>query len=385
MRFIHTADLHIGKIVNEFSMLKDQAYILDKISEIAVKEKVDAVIIAGDVYDRSIPPADAVCLLDQFITTLIKAGITVCVIAGNHDSAERLNFASQILKEQKLYMSGTFDGTVKKVLLEDKNGPIQIHLLPYVKPAVVNDIYHTECKSYEDAVRTILERNPVDDGIRNILVTHHFVTNGSILPEQSESESPLSVGGADQINASCFSDYDYVALGHLHCGQKIGSSPIYYSGSPLKYSKSEVFHKKGIRLIEMNEKGHLVNQFIPLNPLHDMRCIEGTLSDLISDEVVSSIPKEDYIFATLTDELELIDPMKTLRSVYPNTMQLILKKNMLDDLETESETAIRKTKSTAELFGDFFSYTTGREMDESRNAVFQKILERLDGEENETN
>lgn len=438
MKLIHTADLHIGKIVNEFSMLNDQKYILQQILSIVEEEKADGIIIAGDVYDRSIPPADAVTVLDWFLSSLIEKNVKVYLISGNHDSAERVGFANKILDAKGLYIGGTYDGTIKKVTAEKDGVKADIYLLPFVKPQVVeyyeqnanaesnqqelnqenisqpntnqqeldqqdthqqgmsqSNMYQSNksqsnmnqqevsssIRTFESAVKASLSHLELDPAAINILVTHHFVTSGGILPEQSDSETSLSLGGIDKVDTSVFDAFDYVALGHIHRPQRIGRDTIRYAGSPLKYSFSEVTHKKSVTILEIGEDREITVRTKELIPLHDMRKIRGTMKDLMNPEYYELADTKDYIQATLTDTVELVDPIGTLRSVYPNIMQLILEKNQQETEVLTQNLCERKSKSALELFDDFYTTVTGREFDEKRREIIQEILESVTGGE----
>lgn len=399
MKLLHTADLHIGKVVNEFSMLNDQKYILQQILEIAEEEEIDGIIIAGDVYDRSVPPAEAVTVLDWFLSTLIERGIKVYMISGNHDSAERVGFANKILDDQGLYIGGTYDGTTKKVHVEKENVSVDLYLLPFVKPQIVNyyekgtesepesmdnpenGAGNAAIRTFEEAVQTSISHMELDKDAVNILVTHHFVTSGGILPEQSDSETSLSLGGIDKVDTSVFDDFDYVALGHIHRPQKIGRDTIRYAGSPLKYSFSEVTQKKSVTILTITEEKQIQIQTRPLHPLHDMRKIKGTMKDLMNPEYYQLADTNDYIHATLTDSVELLDPIGTLRSVYPNIMQIQLEKNLQETKVDKANLETRKMKSPLELFDEFYTSVTGREFDEKRRAIMEEIVESVTGGE----
>lgn len=388
MRILHTADLHIGKVVNEFSMLEDQKYILQQILEIAHKREVDAVIIAGDVYDRSIPPAEAVTLLDWFLESLVESKIQVFMISGNHDSPERVGFASNILDYKGLYIAGESNGIAKKVTINDSYGPIHFYLLPFMKPQIVKYYLslgkvekeiEDSIRTFEEGVRASLKEMEVEEEERNILITHHFVTNCGIAPEESDSEVSLSLGGVDNVEASVFDDFDYVALGHIHRPQMVKRESIRYAGSPLKYSFSEVLHKKSITIIEMKEKGDLTIENVELKPLKDMRKIKGELKELMDPKYYGQANVEDYIQATLTDDMELVDPIGTLRSVYPNVMQIILEKNLRETKGDQKNFIERKSKSTIELFDEFYTNVTSRDFDEERRQIMLDILEEAVG------
>lgn len=375
MRFVHTADLHIGKFVNEFSMLKDQEYILDQIITILEEEKADALIIAGDVYDRSIPPAEAVALLDRFLSELIQKDIKVFMISGNHDSPERIGFAKDIVEEKGLYIAGTYDGNARVVNLKDDYGTIKIHLLPFIKPAVVKYYLQEEkINDYQNSVQALIQQAGLKKEERNILMTHYFITSGGIQPELSDSESTISVGGVDNVDASVFEGYDYVALGHIHRSQTIGGNHIRYAGSPIKYSFSEVHHKKSVTIIDMKEKGQLDIRVRDLKPLHDMRKIKGNLKELMDEKIQKEADVNDYIQATLTDAKELIDPIGTLRTVYPNTMQVIIEKNIRNEENVVAFERI-KNRSTIEIYKEFYEAVVGQDFDQERYALMKEIID----------
>lgn len=368
MKLIHMGDLHIGKVVNGFSMLEEQAHILRQIEEIAVEEKADAVVIAGDVYDRSIPSTEAVELLDDFLTALLGKRIPVVMISGNHDSGERVAFADRILEKQGLYIAGGYDGTLKRIRFEDDFGGVDFVCMPFVKPAVAT-------------VEEMLAGTPMtlDLRTRHVLVTHYFVTGeDGQAPELSDSEGTVSVGGLDNVSASLFGMFDYVALGHIHKRQKIGEREVWYAGSPLKYSFSEASQVKGVNVVTLGKKGEIQVTQRQLVPLHEMRVIRGKLDALISPEVLKEADREDYIKAVLTDREELIDPIGTLRSVYPNVMQIELEKNE-ERQQDGYETAIgEQQKTTGELFMEFFELLRGEPMDERRARIVKETEEELE-------
>ncbi|MBO5279047.1 MAG: exonuclease SbcCD subunit D [Lachnospiraceae bacterium] len=360
MRFLHTGDLHIGKTVHEFSMLKDQSYILNQIAEIAKKERVDALLIAGDVYDRSVPPAEAVSVFDAFVEQIRNLGITIYVISGNHDSAERLSFASGLLKKQGLIIEGEADGKARQYRLSDETGEVCLYLLPYQKNTQLKEALEAVC---------------VDENAVNILMAHAFAVAGSELPKLSDSEVLPQVGTVDAVDVSLFDKFDYTALGHLHGAQQIGTGAVYYAGSPLKYSFSECNQEKSVWLVETQGRNVSVKRW-PLRPLHDMREIEGELSVLIREDIASLADREDYLSVTLTDREELLDAMGSLRTVYPNVMKLILKKNLAgEEMSWESAKQARE-KSLPELFSEFYQAVRGEEPDEERLAVIREASEK---------
>lgn len=372
MKFLHTGDLHIGKKIYELSMLEDQKHMLEQIYDVALTEKVDAVLLAGDIYDRSVPSTEAVELLDDFLTRFIEAKIPVIMISGNHDSPERVGFADKILEKQGLYIAGSYEGRLRRVSFQDTYGEVCVVCLPFVKPAVA------EGKNCAEAVRNILDKEQIDfkDGRRYVLLTHYFVTgeNGEA-PELSESETGVDVGGIDNVSADVFAGFDYVALGHIHRAQQVGSSRIYYAGAPMKYSFSEANGSKSVMLVTVKKPGEVAVVRRPLEPLHEMRCIKGKLQELIKEEVVNaaSVSPLDYIQATLTDREELIDPIGTLRSVYPNTLQILIERNYVVDEQGYESRLQGEIKGTEELFGDFYEMLTGEKLDELQEAVVTEV------------
>lgn len=366
MKFLHTGDLHIGKIVNDFSMLEDQRYILKQILEIAKNQQVDAIILAGDIYDRAIPPAEAVVVLNDFLNDMVQADIPVLMISGNHDSPERVGFADAILEKQGIHIAGIYRDTLKQVTLQDSYGEVTFVLMPFVKPAVVG------VKTSAEAVAKMLGSLESDDK-RSVLVSHYFVTDQGREPELSDAETTIHVGGLDNVEASLFESFDYVALGHIHKPQRIGSGQVYYAGATLAYSFSETGQTKYVNLVEMREKGQVSVERIALKPLHEMRKIKGRIEELMKPEIVKAADCQDYIQAELTNEEELIDPIGTLRSAYPNVMQIVLSKN---ERMAGSEYVSRleeKRKSIPELFAGFYEMIRGEEPDEERMAMIKAV------------
>lgn len=374
MKFLHTADLHIGKKIFELSLIEDQKYILSQIYDIACEEAVDAVLIAGDVYDRAVPSTEAVSLLDDFLTRLQEKGIPVIMISGNHDSPERVAFVDAILEKQGLYIAGNYQEPLKTVVLEDEYGPVHFVCMPFVKPAV------TDGSNSREAVEHMLANLPVKPDMREryVLLTHYFVTgeNGEN-PELSDSETDINVGGLDGVPVSLFRNFCYVALGHIHKSQRIGKNHVYYAGSPLKYSFSEVRGEKSVNIVELNGTGVEAVRKRELKPLRDMRCLKGQLAALIQPAIVEENAecREDYLQVTLTDEEELIDPIGTLRSVYPNVLQILIEKKLITGSGEYESKISRERKSTAELFGEFYEMLKGEPLDEKRRAVVEEAAE----------
>lgn len=375
MKFLHLSDLHIGKRVNEFSMIEDQEVILKQITKLVEKEKPDAVVIAGDIYDKSVPSVEGVTLFDDFLTELSRLQISILIISGNHDSADRLNFAGRIMERSHIYIAGVFDGRIKSVEFEDQYGPVCFYLLPFIKPAMVTR-YYPEIETYQDAVEAVISDTPLDPLKRNILVAHQFVVSGMELPERSESELE-SLGGLDQISAATFDAFDYVALGHLHGPQRIGRDTIRYAGSPLKYSFSEARQKKSVTMVTVEEKGKVIYELIPLTPLHDMREIKGPIDSLLDNKYYTV----DYIHATLTDEENLIDPLGRLRTIYPNIMKLDFENSRSTSREHSRMSASDvKSRSPLELFNEFYEMQNNQPMNEAEIEIMSKLLEGLEDE-----
>lgn len=372
MKILHTADLHIGKKIFELSMIEDQKYILKQIYDIAVREQVDVVLIAGDVYDRAVPSTEAVSLLDDFLTSLIWAKIPVIMISGNHDSPERVAFADRILEKRGLYIAGNYCEPLKTVTLEDEYGPVTFVCMPFVKPAVTGNA--TASQAVEQMLSTL--PIPVDGSRRQVLVTHFFVTGEQEeAPELSDSAGDVNVGGLDNVPAGLFQNFAYVALGHIHRPQHIGKGNVYYAGAPLKYSFGEALNEKSVNLVELGKPGEVTVSRIPLKPLREMRCIKGKLQDLMSREVLEmpEISREDYVQATLTDTEELIDPIGTLRSVYPNVLQILLEKNQMAEGQAYEGSIHGVKKSTVDLFAEFYEMLKGEPLDEKRLSVVREV------------
>ncbi len=379
MKIVHSGDLHIGKVVNGFSMIEDQRHILRQICKISREERADALILAGDIYDRAIPPAEAVTLFNDFLTDMVREKIPVFMISGNHDSPERIGFADEILKDKGIYIGGVYKDKLKQVRIRDAYGEVTFVLMPFVKPAAAG------AKNSGEAVGNMLSKEKREDGKemeeRRVLVTHYFVTDHGKEPELSDGETAIHVGGLDNVECSLLDGFDYVALGHIHRNQQIGKRQIYYAGSPLVYSFSEAGQEKGVNLVELGEKGKLSVRRIPLKPLHEMRKIRGNLRELIRPEIVAAADARDYIKAELTDEGELVDPIGTLRSVYPNVMQIVLTKNEKKESMDYTSRLKEKRKSIPRLFKDFYEMIRGEELDGERMKVVEEAAREAEGME----
>lgn len=380
MKFFHISDLHIGKKLREMDISKDQEYILNEIIKMVDKEKPDGILMAGDIYDRSVPPADAMNLLDDFITQLEERNIQVFIISGNHDSPDRLQFGKDILEKNQVYITGTFHGSLEKVVLSDQYGPINIFMLPFIKPSIVGNYYKDQViDSYEKAVALVLGSEKIDTNQRNILIAHQFITNNGQEPDQSESEA-IRVGGLDNIDVSHFDSFDYVALGHIHRPQKVGRDTVRYCGTPLKYSFSESNHKKSVTMIELKEKGNIDITLLPLTPMKDMKIIKDTLKNLLSlEEYINH--SEDYIYAIITDEEDLFDPIGQLRSVYKNILFLEIEKEKTQLSNNESFLLEEvKEKKPLDMFREFYINQNNNKMTESQEKIFMEILDKIGGQ-----
>lgn len=380
MRFLHTADLHIGKRVNEFSMLEDQEYILRQILKTADKEQVEAVLIGGDVYDKQVPSAEAVRLFDWFLTQLNSRKLPVFVIGGNHDSVERLSFGAQIMEESGVYLTQSYDGKVVPVRLEDAYGPVNLWMLPFLKPAMVKRFFpEQDIVTYQDALETVIGHMELNREERNLLIAHQFVTGA--VTGGSEDSVEVFVGGVENVDASVFADFDYVALGHIHRAQSAGGEQIRYSGTPLKYSFSEIRHEKSVTIAELKEKGSLTVHQEPLKPLHDMREIRGSYEELVLRENYQGTNLEDYLHVFLTDENDIPDVIGRLRSIYPNIMKLDY-----DNQRTRRNQELMKEEaameqSPMELLGQFFLQQNNQEMSPEQTEYARTLMETIRKEE----
>jgi len=373
MKLMHLSDLHLGKRVYEFSMYEDQKYILSQILEIADEEQVQAVMICGDIYDKQIPPAESVQLFDDFLTKLSERKLPVFIISGNHDSAERLSFGARLMEQSGVCFSETFSGKIQTYQLQDENGSLNLYLLPFLKPTIVRQAFpEAEIAGYQDAVSYALQQLEPDQSQRNILMAHQFVTGA----HRSESEEIL-VGGLDNIDASVFDAYDYVALGHIHTPQKVGRETIRYCGTPIKYSFSEAAKDKSVTIVEFAEKGKVQIQEHILKPLHDLREIRGTYEELTARKNYADTDVEDYLHITLTDEEDIMDVMDKLHTIYPNIMKLDY-----DNLRTRNSNHISgadplQEKSPAELFEAFYQLQNNQNMTVQQKEYIAQMIDKI--------
>lgn len=381
MRFLHLADLHIGKRVNGFSMIEDQKFVFEQVYNVIENEKIDGIIMAGDIYDKPVPSAEAVKLFDEMLTRLVSINLPIFVISGNHDSAERIGFGSDILSAAKVYMSRVYNGNLQKIELEDDYGKINVYLLPFIKPATVKNIYkEAEIKDYDDALEYVLSQEKIDETKRNVIVSHQFVTGAM----RSESEE-VSVGGLDNVSVENYEAFDYVALGHIHRAQQMGRESARYAGTLLKYSFSEEKHNKSMTIVDLKEKGNIEIKEIPVKPLHDLKTIKGKFSKITSEEFYKELKKEDYYRAVLTDEDDILNAIGKLKSIYPNLMSMEYDNtrtrsySVVDNVETE------EAKSPLDYFEKFFEKQNGRKMSEKQRDYLLEILGEAREESHETN
>ena len=374
MKILHLGDLHIGKSVCDFNMIEDQKYMLEQILDIIGKHKVDAVLIAGDVYDKSIPSEEAVRLLDWFLCRLSEMGTETFLISGNHDSDERLNFGSSLFEANRIHISAKYDGTVYMRECRDRFGRVNIYLQAYVQASQVSDVYPDEnIISYEDAVRTALSHADIDPAERNILVAHQFVAGKSGDPRLggSEGAAAVNVGTIEKIGYDCFDDFDYVALGHIHSPQKIGRDTIRYSGSLLKYSLSEADNTKSVPIVTLEEKGNVSVELIELKPLRDMRHLKGRMSQLLAPENILS--PDDYIYVTLTDDEPAGNAMGIFQQYYKNTMKIVYDNIHTRETEQADIANITQEKTYPELISDFYRMMYGCDISDEELRMMKEV------------
>lgn len=373
MKFVHLSDLHLGKRVNEFSMIEDQAYILTKILGIIREERPDGVLIAGDIYDKSVPSVEAVSLFDEFLKQLSRQQTQVFIISGNHDSPERLGFASELIALSGIHIAPAYDGMVCPVSLEDGYGTVNVYMLPFIKPVHVRSVFPEEkAESYTEAVSAAIAHMDIREGERNILIAHQFVTGAA----RCESED-ISVGGLDNVDASVFDAFDYVALGHIHGSQQIGRESVRYCGTPLKYSFSEAKQRKSVTVAELKEKGNLGIRTVSLTPLRDLRELKGTYEELANRKNYEGTSLEDYLHITLTDEEDIVDVVGKLRVIYPNLMKLDY-----DNRRTRENREITggdemEAKTPMELVREFYERQNNQPMNGKQEALVSRLMEKI--------
>lgn len=370
MKLLHISDLHLGKRVNEFSMIEDQKYILANILDVIREEQVDGALIAGDVYDKTVPSEEAVQLLDWFLTRLSDLSVDTYIISGNHDSSVKLSFASELIDQSGIHIAPVYNGTVKPYELTDPYGSVNIYLLPFLKPANVRSIFpEEEIKDYTDACRAAISHMEIDPQKRNVLVAHQYVRGGI----KSESEE-VSIGGLDQVDVDVFDVFDYVALGHLHGPQKVGKTTVRYCGTPLKYSFSEETHKKSVTIVTLGEKKEVDLRTVELTPKRDLRSIRGSFEQLLSKDFYETTACDDYLHIVLTDEEEILDAVDRLRVIYPHLMKL-----SYDNCRTRQNNELDVTeeihrKSPVELFEELYELQNNQTMNDEQQRFLTGLV-----------
>ena len=372
MKLLHTGDLHLGKSLGDFDLADDQQYMLDRLLEIVDSRAVDAVLIAGDVYDKAVPSEAATRMLDYFLSRLAERGVQVFMISGNHDSDERLNYGSNIFKTNRVYISAKYKGELFKQTIRDGDEAVNVYLLPFVKASQVKHFYpDSKIETYHDAVKTIIQNAAIDRSACNVLVAHQFVTGKSEDPSFGGSESlgTLSVGLVEKIGYDCFDDFDYVALGHIHSPQQVGRKEIRYSGSPLKYSLSEARNEKSVTIITINGKNNIGIEQIPIRPLRDVRHIRGELNEVLDKSKTANTG--DFMYVTLTDEEIINNAMEIIRQVYPYTVKIDYDNSHTREIEQVDISKIAENRSFEDLIGDFYRQIYGCEITEEEMDIMR--------------
>ena len=374
MRFLHLADLHIGKALHKQSLLADQRYILQQILEIARTHQIDAVLIAGDVYQRNAPSSDAMTLFSDFLSALAEMHLPCYIISGNHDSAERVAYLAEIAAHSGIRIAGACSAEMYSYETADEYGSLTVHLLPFTAPLHVRQKYPDEAeqiRSYDDALRVLLSHYPVPDTGRHVLVAHQYLTGGAVCDSEE-----LAIGGLDNVSASLFDGYDYVALGHLHGPQQVSRAEVRYAGSPLKYSFSEVHQHKSVTIADIREKGNVIIETVPLTPLHEMQELTGSLRELMQHE-----PTGDYVHAVLTDVNPPSDAVRMLRTVFPNLLQMTVQNTRIRADEIPDEQALPQRTDFAGLLSDFYAaQNCGAAPTDRQMQIVRDLLAQLDRE-----
>lgn len=373
MKLMHLSDLHIGKRLNEFSLLDDQSYILDEILRITEEQKPDAAAIAGDIYDKSTPSAEAVALFDSFITRLARLVKPIFVISGNHDSAERIAFGSSLMQTAGVYLSPVYNGAAEPVKVNDEFGSVNVYMLPFIRPSDVRRVYpDDDTESFDSAFKAAVSHLDVNENERNIMIAHQFITGAAA----GGSES-VSVGGLDNISAEVFAPFDYTALGHIHSRQNISSEKVRYCGTPLKYSFSEVKDEKTVTFANLGEKGSLSVEEVPLRPLRDLREIKGSYLEITDRSFYDKFNREDYIHVTLTDENDIPEAIGRLRAVYPNIMKLDYDNTRTRENRTIADLADEVQRSPAELFSEFYENCNNAALSDEQKEYLDGVIKEI--------
>ena len=380
MKFAHLADLHIGKRLYEYSLVENQKDILNKIVELVKANCVDGVVISGDIYDKSVPPVDAVEIMDDFLSALSSLEIFIIIIGGNHDSVARLSFASKILEKNNVYISPVFNGNVEKIEMTDKFGRINFYLLPYIRPVNVRRAYEDfEGETFTEALKFVMDKINPDTSIRNVLVSHQFVTGA----QKSDSEE-IYVGGSENVAYTLFDDFDYVALGHLHMPQAVGRETVRYAGTPLKYSFSEISHKKSMTIVDIREKGKVEIEVIPLIPAQDLVELKGSLKELINESVVASVECNSFVKITLTDEVLKNDALDVLKQFYPYIVSIGYDNSMTRQNNVVQSRAVSEEQRPEEIVEELFVQQNNRQMNDVERGLTEKLVKKVWEREYET-
>lgn len=370
MKFLHLSDLHLGKNLNGFSLYQDQAYILNQVVQIAQNEQIEAVIIAGDIFDKSVPNSQAIQLFDEFLTSWAELNLPVFIISGNHDNAQRVAFGANLFKQNNIFISPVYNGNLSPITLEDNFGKINFYLLPFLKPTTVRNFFpDEEITSYNQAIEVALKNISLNTNERNILIAHQFVTGAYICDSED-----IVVGGIDNIDANLFQDFDYVALGHLHTPQTVLRESIRYCGTLLKYSFSEINQEKSLTIVDFFTKNDINIKTIPLSPLHDMRKLKGSYADLTLKSNYEHTNTTDYLAIILTDEEDIPDAINRLRSIYPNIMQLSYENTRTNTAKQLANIDIHNLKSPLTLFKEFYTQQNNQDLNTEQNAILEELI-----------
>ena len=370
MKFLHLSDLHLGKNLNGFSLYQDQAYILHQVVQIAQNEQIEAVIIAGDIFDKSVPNSQAIQLFDEFLTSWAELNLPVFIISGNHDNAQRVAFGANLFKQNNIFISPVYNGNISPITLEDNFGKINFYLLPFLKPTTVRNFFpDEEITSYNQAIEVALKNISLNTNERNILIAHQFVTGAYICDLED-----IVVGGIDNIDANLFQDFDYVALGHLHTPQTILRKSIRYCGTLLKYSFSEINQEKSLTIVDFFTKNDINIKTISLSPLHDMRKLKGSYADLTLKSNYEHTNTTDYLAIILTDEEDIPDAINRLRSIYPNIMQLSYENTRTNTAKQLANIDIHNLKSPLTLFKEFYTQQNNQDLNTEQNAILEELI-----------
>ena len=379
MKLMHLADLHLGKRVNEFSMLEDQKYVLEQILLLIDEERVDGLLIAGDIYDRQIPPIEAIRLFDDFLTKVSELHVPVYLISGNHDSIERVSFGARLMAGSGIHMAMEYDGEVDVVTAQDEYGAIDIYLLPFLKPAQVRSVWGEEAeeiKTYQDALSFVISKMTRDEDHRSVLLAHQFVAGASVCDSEEHA-----VGGLDQVDPMCFNGFDYVALGHLHGAQHAGRETVRYAGTLIKYSFSEVNHKKSVTIVELREKGCVDIYTRPVSPLHEMREIRGSYAEVTSRANYENTDTKDYVRITLTDEEDIFDAVGKLRAIYPNLMKLDYDNTRTRQNQSVTISDKEEKKDPLTLAEELFTLQNNKPMSDEQRDYMREMIRKVWEEE----